>query len=255
MRQKIVAGNWKMNGSRAFANDFVSGLNRAVLSDDVEVVLCPPAPYLATVSSQIKGAKVGAQNVYFEVSGAYTGELSSQIIRDVGCEYVLVGHSERRALFSEDDELVAKKVKSAIGSGLKVVLCVGETLDERTSGRLEEIISTQVLVGTGLLEPQDFASLVVAYEPVWAIGTGQTASPQQAQEVHTLIRLLLSNVAGKKVAENISILYGGSVTADTAAEIFAQKDIDGGLVGGASLRLEEFLVICDHCANTIVGGR
>ncbi len=255
MRQKIVAGNWKMNGSLEFANDFVSGVNRAVLPDAIDVVVCPPAPYLLTVSSQIKGAKVGAQNVYFEASGAYTGELSPKILQDVGCEYVLVGHSERRALLSEVDDQIAKKVKAAIDCDLKVILCVGETLEQRASGKLEEVISAQVLAGASLLDVVEFGSLVVAYEPVWAIGTGQTASPQQAQEVHALIRSLLVKLAGETAAENVSILYGGSVNASTAAEIFAQADIDGGLVGGASLKLEEFLVICDHCANAIVGGK
>jgi len=156
---------------------------------------------------------------------------------------------------SEVDGQIAKKVKAAIDCDLKVILCVGETLEQRASGKLEEVISAQVLAGTSLLDVVEFESLVVAYEPVWAIGTGQTASPQQAQEVHALIRSLLVKLSGEATAQNISILYGGSVNASTAAEIFAQTDIDGGLVGGASLKLEEFLVICDHCANAIVGGK
>jgi triosephosphate isomerase len=249
MRDLIVAGNWKMNGSRQFIDDMMSGLNQAVFSESVKVVICPPSVYLLDVSQKAETVKVGAQNMYFEDGGAFTGELSPSMLLDIGCSYVVVGHSERRELFAEEDALVAMKVSAAIRHRLTPILCVGETLEHRNSGQFFDVIAEQVKIGLGLLSAEKIAEVVIAYEPIWAIGTGHTASPAQAQEVHELIRKVITELAGEKVSGRISILYGGSVNAASAQELFSQPDIDGGLVGGASLKIDEFIAICSAAAE------
>lgn len=245
MRTPLVAGNWKMNGSRESTAALLDALQRG-LEDGVkaEVLVCPPFVYLPDAHRAIRGSaiKLGAQSLCAEESGAFTGEISAAMLQDVDCEYVIVGHSERRALYGEDDALVARKFMAAIKQGLIPVLCVGETLEEREQGVTVDVIRRQlgaVLAAAGI---DAFAQAVVAYEPVWAIGTGKTASPAQAQDVHAEIRAIL-RAENARIADLVRILYGGSVKASNAAELFAMADIDGGLVGGASLDSEQFLSI------------
>ena len=245
MRNYLVAGNWKMNGGTAanedLCNAIVSGLSR---SATVDLLVCPPFPYLEAVGRKLAGTDVrlGAQNVSQHASGAYTGEVSAAMLKDMGCRYVIVGHSERRAMMHESSDIVAQKFGAALQEQLTPILCVGETLEERTSGRMESVIASQleaVLDGPGI---DAIASAVIAYEPVWAIGTGRTASPEQAQEVHQYIRNILAE-RNVDIAGNVQILYGGSVKGDNAAGLFSMPDIDGGLIGGASLKAAEFLAI------------
>jgi len=247
MRKPLVAGNWKMNGSRESAQSLVAGIKEGLGVNTVaEVVVCPSYVYLAEVGSLLESSEVslGAQNVSQQGNGAFTGEVSTAMLLDVGCEYVILGHSERRALYAESDGLVAEKVVAANAAGLKPILCVGELLEERESGKTEAVVGRQLDVllnsASGLAALQN---AVIAYEPVWAIGTGMTATPGQAQDVHAFIR---QRVARKDaaLAQKIRILYGGSVKGNNAAELFAKVDIDGGLIGGASLQVEEFLTIC-----------
>ncbi len=251
MRDLIVAGNWKMNGSQQFVDDMLFTLNKVEFSESVEVIVFPPSVYLHAARQQAKTVKVGAQNIFFESSGAYTGEISPSMLSDIDCRYVIIGHSERRAIFSEDDDLIAKKLVASIENDLVPILCVGETLEDRESGRFFEVIARQVKIGLNLLQAEQVARVIVAYEPVWAIGTGKTASPLQAQEVHGLIRHLVAELVGEQISERISILYGGSVNAANAKELFSQPDIDGGLVGGASLKVDEFLAICSAAAEAV----
>jgi triosephosphate isomerase len=246
MRQKLVAGNWKMNGSKASIKELLDGIKKGIGDVvDSEVAVCPPSVYLGEVESQLSGTPIawGAQNLSTEASGAFTGEIAASMINDFSCKYVLVGHSERRTLYGEDDAIVAKKFAVARAAGLKPVLCIGETLEERESGVTEEVCARQIQAVIDLEGVAALADSVIAYEPVWAIGTGKTASPEQAQEVHAFIRKSLAEQdAG--VAEKVQILYGGSMNAGNAAELLAQPDIDGGLIGGASLKAEDFLTIC-----------
>jgi triosephosphate isomerase (TIM) len=247
VRRYLVAGNWKMNGSRAANAELVrgtlAGLGRC---PGVEVVLCPPAPYLESVGSLLQGsaARLGAQNLCDQDKpGAFTGEVHGAMLRDVGCHYVIVGHSERRALYGETDEVVARKFRAAQAGGLVPILCVGETLAEREAGRTEAVLARQfgaVMEACGVAA---FERAVVAYEPVWAIGTGRTATPAQAQEAHAFLR---AQIAGRdaRIAAALRLLYGGSVKSDNAATLFAGPDVDGGLIGGASLKADEFLAIC-----------
>ena len=246
MRQKLVAGNWKMNGSKASIKELLDGIKKGIGDvRDSEVAVCPPAAYLGEVESQLSGTPVawGAQNLSTEEKGAFTGELSASMVNDFSCKYVLVGHSERRSLYGEDDAIVAKKFAVARAAGLKPVLCIGETLEERESGVTEEVVARQI---EAVVQLEGIAALtdgVIAYEPVWAIGTGKTASPEQAQEVHAFIRKRLAE-QDSAVAEKVQILYGGSMNAANAADLLSQSDIDGGLIGGASLKAEDFLTIC-----------
>ncbi len=252
MRNYLVAGNWKMNGSGVANTELI----RAMLakwrgrSAPVRLLICPPYPYLREIGSALAGSQValGAQNVSQHASGAYTGEVSPAMLRDVGCEYVIVGHSERRAMMAETSQIVAEKFAAAVAAGLRPILCVGETLEEREQQRTEAVIDQQldaVIDRTGI---QAFANAVIAYEPVWAIGTGRTASPQQAQDVHKHIRSRL-NGRSVEIAQAIQILYGGSVKGDNAAGLFAKPDIDGGLIGGASLKADDFLAIAAAAAS------
>lgn len=244
MRRKLVAGNWKMHGSRADNSTLVEAILAAPKLESVDCVICPPLVYLTDVARMLRGTavKLGAQNVSAESHGAYTGEVSAAMLKDVACEFVIVGHSERRALCHESDEHVARKFAAAQSQGLLPILCVGELLAEREADRCSEVVGRQLDAVVALTGIASFSHAVVAYEPVWAIGTGRTASPQQAQEVHAFIRQRLAD-RDAKIAAGLQILYGGSVKAGNARELFAQPDVDGGLIGGASLKAEEFLSI------------
>jgi len=236
-RKKMVAGNWKMNGNRALLEQFKQDLT---VSDNADTVLCLPSVYLPLASdSQFA---IGAQNISEHEKGAHTGDISSAMLLDLGVEYVILGHSERRQDHQESNELIAQKVKRALADGLKPIFCVGEPLEVRESGDVFAFVQAQIDAVLSICNESFFENAVVAYEPIWAIGTGKTASPEQAQEVHAFIRTHLSN--SNKLAEKMRILYGGSVNAQNAAELFAQADIDGGLIGGASLKIEDFNAIC-----------
>jgi triosephosphate isomerase len=246
MRKPIVAGNWKMNKTVAEAVTLIEAIKeKAADIQGVDIVVCPPFTALQAAKAALAGSSVdlGAQNVHWEKSGAYTGEVSVEMLREVGCHYVILGHSERRQYFKETDEQVNRKAKAALAGGLYPIVCVGELLEERESGRMESVISTQVRGSLAGLSANDLLKTVVAYEPVWAIGTGRTATPAQAQEVHALIRSLLKELADEHVAQSVRIQYGGSVKPSNAKELFGQPDIDGGLIGGASLEAGSFLDI------------
>lgn len=245
MRRPIVAGNWKMNGSRAENDRLIDAILGALPADAAaEIVVCPPFPYLGEVVRAVRGSNVtvGAQDVCAEAVGAHTGEVSAAMLRDIGCTLVLVGHSERRAIYGESDLLVARKFAAAQLKGLVPVLCVGEQLAEREAGTTFEVVGRQIDAVVELCGVQALGAAVVAYEPVWAIGTGRTASPEQAQDVHAFIRgRIAANDAN--IAGSLRILYGGSVKSANAAELFAKSDVDGGLIGGASLQADEFVAI------------
>jgi triosephosphate isomerase len=252
MRQILVAGNWKMNGDSSANAKLVAGILAAVPeSDKVRLLICPPFPYISAMATQIAGSKVllGAQNVSEHAGGAHTGEVAPAMLRDIGCSYVIVGHSERRNLYGETSVQVANKFQAALDVGLMPILCIGETLEEREAGRTNAVTEEQldaVLAASGVAA---FSSAVIAYEPVWAIGTGKTASPEQAQEVHRHIRAVLEKQDGA-VAAGVQILYGGSMKGDNAAGLIAMQDIDGGLIGGASLKAADFLAIADTAAQS-----
>ena len=246
MRDKLVAGNWKMYGSRAFTRSLVSGLAEEFAGGaPCGIAVCPPYAYLAEAVELATGTpvEVGAQDVSSQDEGAFTGEVSGAMLADVGCRYAIVGHSERRSLHGESDELVAEKFIAAQRHGLVPVLCVGESLAEREAERTEAIVARQLTAVVQAAGIGAFSAAVIAYEPVWAIGTGRTASPEQAQAVHAFIRGLLRS-ENVSIADFIKVLYGGSVKAANAADIFAMPDVDGGLVGGASLEVASFASIC-----------
>lgn len=246
LRKPIVAGNWKMNKTVAEAIDLANALKRDLAScKDVDVVLCPPFTALKSVGEAITGTHIdlGAQNMHWEKNGAFTGEVAAGMLRELYCHYVILGHSERRSYFGETDEIVNKKTKAALASNLTPIVCIGETLAERESGSTEKVITTQVRGSLAGLSPRELVECVLAYEPVWAIGTGKTASPQQAQDVHALIRRLIQEMADDAVSQSIRIQYGGSVKGSNAKELFGQPDIDGGLIGGASLEARSFVEI------------
>jgi triosephosphate isomerase len=246
MRRKIIAGNWKMNNDLSATKNLISNLAKSLNNNEnCDVIICPPFTSLSESNSQIKNTviKLGAQNMYFENDGAYTGEISAQMLKSTGCEFVILGHSERRAIFNESDSLINKKIKKAISSGLKPIFCVGETLEQREKGVTKDIIKTQVTEGLKDISSEEIKTVIIAYEPVWAIGTGKNATPGQAQEVHEFIRLLIKEKYSENVSENMIIQYGGSVKPDNAKELLSQKDIDGALVGGASLKADSFLGI------------
>jgi triosephosphate isomerase len=243
-RKKLIAGNWKMNKTSAdgvaLVNDIVAAIGKQT---DVDVVVCPPFTAIESVGRKLEGSevKLGAQNMHFEASGAFTGEVSAPMLRAIFANYVILGHSERRTLFGETDELVNKKVLSALKNQLKPIFCVGETLAERESGSTLKVVQTQVERGLEGVNKDQAASVVVAYEPVWAIGTGKVATTEQAQEVHAFIRGLLTKLFTEPVAQKVRILYGGSMKPANAPELLAQKDIDGGLIGGAALESRSFV--------------
>jgi triosephosphate isomerase len=243
MRKKLVAGNWKMHGSLAENAALLSALKPALAG--IEAVVCVPFPYLSQAQSLLAGSSIawGAQNLSEHAKGAYTGEVSASMLRDFGCRYVIVGHSERRSLYRESDQQVAAKYIAAQAGGLTPILCVGESLDEREAGITEKVVARQLDAVVAAAGVGSLANAVIAYEPVWAIGTGRTASPEQAQAVHAFIRGKIAAL-DKAVADGLVIQYGGSVKAANAAELLAQPDIDGGLIGGASLIADEFAAIC-----------
>lgn len=248
MRKKIVAGNWKMNKTLAEATALVAELKTltsAEVTNNAVVILCTPFPYLLNVKEQSAGSKllVGAQNCSEHDSGAYTGETSAAMLKSMAIPYVIIGHSERRQYFNEGGALLAKKVGKALANGLTPIFCNGELLEIREKGTHEALVKQQTEESLFHLSAEDIQKVVIAYEPVWAIGTGKTATSQQAQDMHAVIRGHIASKYGKDVAESISILYGGSVKADNAKELFACKDVDGGLVGGASLKARDFVDI------------
>lgn len=248
MRKILIAGNWKMNKNSGEAHELAAEIaNTLGRQHEVDVVICPPFTALESSARAIEssGVKLGAQNMHHERSGAFTGEVSAEMLRHLFATYVILGHSERRALFNESDELINQKVLAALNSRLKPILCVGETLEEREAGKAFEVVEKQLKAGLANV-PSDLAELVViAYEPVWAIGTGKTATPDQAQEVHAFIREQLEPVFGQAQAQRTRILYGGSMKPSNAEELLLQKDIDGGLIGGASLEGRSFLQMVD----------
>jgi triosephosphate isomerase len=244
----FLAGNWKMNLDRRAALELVEALaGRVGERRDVDVAVFPPFVYLDEISRALMGSpiRVGAQNCCDEESGAFTGEVAASMLADVGAELVLIGHSERRHVYGEGDELICRKVHTALGAGLDVILCVGETIDERESGRTEQVVATQLRAGLEGIAEGDMARVTIAYEPVWAIGTGHTATAAQAGEVHAYLRGLLEGLYSESVAAATRIQYGGSVKADNVAELMAVTDVDGALVGGASLKPESFLPIIE----------
>jgi triosephosphate isomerase len=246
MRTKVIAGNWKMNKTISESQELVSQiLNGLGKNANCEVIVCPPFTSLSEVHSLIKNTpvKLGAQNMYYEESGAFTGEISAAMLKSSGCEYVILGHSERRTIFNESDELINKKVKRALSKGLKPIFCVGELLAQREAGETMEVVRNQIEKGLEGISSEQMKNIIIAYEPVWAIGTGKTATPQQAQEVHAFIRELAAKEFSSSIAENLIIQYGGSVKPDNSAQLLSQKDIDGALVGGACLKADSFLGI------------
>jgi triosephosphate isomerase len=245
MRRTLVAANWKMNGNKASNQALLEAFKKG-FDGSADTAIFPPALYISQLAEALKGSDIayGVQNAYFEEKGAYTGELSLEMVKEFDCKYVLIGHSERRELFGETDEVVASKVDAALKAGLIPMLCVGETLEQRESGVTETVVKTQIDAVLSKVGIEAFEAIVIAYEPVWAIGTGKTATPEQAQEVHAFIRKLLAE-ANADVAAKTRILYGGSVKAASAEALFGQPDIDGGLVGGASLIADEFVAICN----------
>ncbi len=243
MRQMMVAGNWKMHGSVAFTQEMIALLqSKVAIKENVTLLVCPPSVFLAQAVQAAAGSEVhiGAQNLSdVAAPGAYTGEVAGFMLSDIGCQYVIVGHSERRALYGETNEIVATKTKMAIDAGLTPIVCVGETLTERENGHAESIIAAQLDAVSACIGVDGWRSVVLAYEPVWAIGTGKTATPEQAQTIHAFIRAHLAKL-DVTVAASMSILYGGSVKPDNAAAIFSQLDVDGGLIGGAALNGDDF---------------
>ena len=245
MRKRIIAGNWKMNTNVGEAVELAEAIKAQYDKFDVDVVLCTPYTNLYAVHQVIQDAPIGlgAQDFFWEDSGAFTGKISAGMLTSVGCQYVIIGHSERRQFFGETDETVNKKCKKALENDLIPIVCVGELLDEREGNKTEAVVETQLKGALSGLSKADAAKLVIAYEPVWAIGTGKVATPAQAQDVHKFIRDLLVKLYDQELADSIRIQYGGSMKPDNAAELLSQKDIDGGLIGGASLKAEPFLGI------------
>jgi triosephosphate isomerase len=250
MRDFLIAGNWKMNGSNATNDVLVSSIVNGIPNGEgFKLLVCPPFPYLTSIASQVSNSAIslGAQNVSEHESGAFTGETAAAMLKELGCEYVIVGHSERRAIFGETSEKVAAKYIAAQKAGITPILCVGETLEEREAGATEEVVIGQLDAILDAAGVDSFASAVIAYEPVWAIGTGVTATPEQAQDVHRRIRMRLVE-HNSDLADSIQILYGGSMKGENASGLLAMPDIDGGLIGGASLKADDFLAIAAAAA-------
>lgn len=242
-RKIFIAGNWKMNTTLPEAVDLAKGVAAVVgTSDEVDVAVCTPYISLASVSEVLKGSnvKLGAQDVYWEEKGAYTGKISCSMLNSVGCEYVIIGHSEQRQYFGETDETVNKKSKAALASDLLPIICVGETLEERKAGIMEDIVATQTRGAFDGMSKEDALKCTIAYEPVWAIGTGETATPEQANDAHAFIRKVLEDVFDEEVAQAVRIQYGGSMNPGNAKELLSQPDVDGGLIGGAALKADTF---------------
>jgi len=243
MRKPFIAGNWKMNMNTTSAVSLASGLAKALEGvDSVDVAVCPPFVYLQAVAAALSASNIalGSQNVYFEEKGAFTGEISCDMLKDVCCTYAIIGHSERRHVMGERDELINKKISAAINSGLLPIFCVGELIEERKAGTTNKVVADQVKKGLEGICNERIQAVTIAYEPVWAIGTGLTATPEQAQEVHAMIRGLLAEMYGEDIAQTLRIQYGGSAKPGNTAELMRQPDVDGLLVGGASLKVEDF---------------
>jgi triosephosphate isomerase len=243
MRKPIIAGNWKMNKTLSEAVDFVRQLKPLVADvRDIEIIVAPPFTALQAISREIEGSTIelAAQDVFWEASGAYTGEISPIMLKDVGCRHVIIGHSERRQYFGETNESVQKKIKASLAMGLHPIICVGEALEEREAGRTFDMVKNQVIQCLEGFSPDEMERMTVAYEPIWAIGTGKTATPQQAEEVHAFIREQLAQITNRQVSEEVRIQYGGSVNPDNISDLMVQPNIDGALVGGASLKAESF---------------
>jgi triosephosphate isomerase len=251
LRQAIIAGNWKMNKTRPEAKALIEDLKPIAEKATCGVVICVPYTNLETAVELTKGTniKVGAENVHFEKSGAFTGEISADMLTEIGVEYVIIGHSERRQYFGETDETVNKRTKAALAAGLKPIVCVGELLWERECGITEEVVARQIKLDFFGVSAEDVKKSVIAYEPVWAIGTGKTATSEQAQEVCAFIRATLAKLYGQDVADAVTIQYGGSMNPKNAAELVAQPDVDGGLIGGASLKAADFGVLLEAASN------
>jgi triosephosphate isomerase len=247
MRKNVIAGNWKMNNDLSESQNLITRLTSGLsnLKINCDVIICPPYTSLSEANSLIKNTivKLGAQNVYHEDNGAYTGEISPLMLKSVGCEYVIIGHSERRTIFKESNETINKKIKKALEHGLKVIFCIGETLDEREKNITNDVVKKQVIEGLLDIDEKAISYMIIAYEPVWAIGTGRNATPQQAQDVHKFIRKLIEDKYSSGIADDLTIQYGGSVKPDNARELLSQPDIDGALVGGACLKAESFIDI------------
>ena len=247
MRKTVIAGNWKMNNDLKESEKLIVELNNLLQNEkpNCDVIVCPPYTSLSEAYKLLKGSqiKLGAQNMHFEENGAFTGEVSALMLKSVGCEYVILGHSERRHIFGESNEMINKKIKKALSAGLKPIFCVGELLEERERGTTNDVVKKQILKGLAEISADEMKNIIVAYEPVWAIGTGKTASPAQAQEVHEFIRDLVEITYSLEVANDLVIQYGGSVKPDNAKELILQKDIDGALVGGACLKADSFMGI------------
>ncbi|MDO8650939.1 MAG: triose-phosphate isomerase [Undibacterium sp.] len=244
MRRTLIAGNWKMNGSLAANAALLAEIRTGLSGQSCDVLVCAPALYLSQCADLLAGSDIawGGQDVSMHASGAYTGEISATMLLDLGCRFVIVGHSERRAYHHESNELVAQKAKQALSSGLAPIVCVGETLEQRELGQTNQVVAAQLQAVLDLLDDVAVSGLVIAYEPVWAIGTGKTATPQMAQDVHAFLRKQLDN-RGVEIAEKVRILYGGSMKPENAKELLAMVDIDGGLIGGAALKSSDFLAI------------
>lgn len=244
MRKKVVAGNWKMYKDKSESIELISGLKEKLskFNSNVEVIVCPPFTSIETAKELLKDSVIhlGAQNMHFEIEGAFTGEISAKMLKSFGVEYVILGHSERRAIFEEDDKMINKKVLKALSAGLKPIFCIGETLEERENNKTFDVVTRQLIEGLSNISHQHFNEIIVAYEPVWAIGTGKTATPSQAEEVHKYLRQLMEKKIGSSIAESMQIVYGGSVKPDNAKELFSQPNIDGGLIGGACLKADSF---------------
>ncbi|EGV43623.1 triose-phosphate isomerase [Bizionia argentinensis JUB59] len=245
MRKQIVAGNWKMNNDLVETKTLITELKNAKKTSNAEVMIAPSFTNLWTAFESLKeySVEVIAQNMHFAESGAYTGEISASMLSSIGIKTVILGHSERRAYFNETDELLAKKVDAALKNEMRTIFCFGEELSDRKSGNHETIVENQIKNALFHLDATAFKHIVLAYEPVWAIGTGETASPEQAQEMHAFIRKTLADTYGQELADSVSILYGGSVKASNAQEIFSKPDVDGGLIGGAALKADDFMAI------------
>jgi len=252
MRRRFIAGNWKMNKNVTEAIALANGLKRELYNiETVDIALCPPFTALDAVNEVVaeSNLKLGAQDVYWEEDGAFTGEVAASMLKDLGCAYCIVGHSERRQFFHETNETVNKKTRALLENGLTPIVCVGETLQEREKNKTLDVVTDHVTNGLAGFSPEEAARIVIAYEPVWAIGTGKTATPQQAQEVHAVIRGLLEKLFSKETAASMIILYGGSVKPGNTKDLVSQPDIDGALVGGASLDIKSFADIVKHAAG------
>ena len=251
MRKPIIAGNWKMNKTPSEARELVSALIPLVKDAKCDVVVCTPAVDFAAVSEVIKGTniKLGAENMHWKESGAYTGELSAAMLKESGVEYVILGHSERRTYFGDTDETVAKRLKAALENGLKGILCVGEYKEQREQGITAELVAMQVKIALGGLSAEQVKNVIIAYEPIWAIGTGLTATAEQADEVCGIIRSTVASLYGKEIADGMTVQYGGSMNAKNAAELLSKENVDGGLIGGASLKAPDFAAIVEAASK------